>query len=82
MVFLLHGIGSSAEVWWDVLQCLVCAGYEIVAPDMLGHGYSSVPDCAKAYSFSNLLKDTISIFDKYVSNTELEQCIVIGHSFG
>ncbi|GLV40817.1 hypothetical protein CBL_13680 [Carabus blaptoides fortunei] len=82
MVLLLHGIGSSADVWWDVLHCLVSAGYEVLAPDMLGHGYSSVPDCTKAYTFPSLLKDTIAIFDKYVPCTELGQCIIIGHSFG
>lgn len=82
VVLFLHGIGSSAEIWWDVLQCLVCAGYEVLAPDMLGHGYSSVPNCAKAYTFTNLLKDTLSIFDKYISSTESDQCIIIGHSFG
>lgn len=82
VVLFLHGIGSSAEIWWDILQCLVCAGYEVLAPDMLGHGYSSVPNCAKAYTFTNLLKDTLAIFDKYISSTESDQCIIIGHSFG
>lgn len=82
VVLLLHGIGSSAEVWWHVLQCLVNAGHEVLAPDMLGHGFSSVPSSSTAYSFKNLLKDILSVFDKYIGNNELKQCIVIGHSFG
>lgn len=79
---MLHGIGCSADVWWAIIKSLVSRGYEIVAPDMLGHGFSSAPDKKKAYSFRSLLKHATFIFDHYISMDESRRCIVIGHSFG
>ncbi|KAK5639123.1 hypothetical protein RI129_011615 [Pyrocoelia pectoralis] len=81
-VILLHGIGSSADVWWNIINTLVQKGYEVVAPDMLGHGFSSIPDQAEAYKFKNLLKYTLALFDQYVGCDESKSSIVIGHSFG
>lgn len=81
-VLLLHGIGSSAEAWWHVLQSLVGAGHEVLAPDMVGHGFSSVPKSSRAYKFKKLLKDILSVFDNYIGSNEVKQCIVVGHSFG
>ncbi|KAF5293318.1 hypothetical protein FQR65_LT10983 [Abscondita terminalis] len=82
LVILLHGIGSSADVWWNIINTLVQKGYEIVAPDMLGHGYSSIPNQAEAYRFRNLIKYTLNIFDHYVGCDDTRNAIVIGHSFG
>lgn len=81
-MILLHGIGSSADVWWNIMNTLIYKGYEVVAPDMLGHGYSSVPDKASAYKFKNLLKYTLAVFDHYVGCDESKNSIVIGHSYG
>ncbi|KAF5274523.1 hypothetical protein FQA39_LY07135 [Lamprigera yunnana] len=81
-VILLHGIGSSADVWWNIINTLVQKGYEIIAPDMLGHGYSSIPNQAEAYMFRNLLKYTLSVFDRYIGCNETRKAIIIGHSFG
>ncbi|GJQ67452.1 hypothetical protein Trydic_g5115 [Trypoxylus dichotomus] len=44
LVMLLHGIGSTADVWWNIIYNLHSRGYEIIAPDMLGHGFSSAPN--------------------------------------
>lgn len=79
---MLHGIGCTADFWWIIIKSLVNRGYEIVAPDMLGHGFSSAPDQKKAYTFKSLLKHATTIFDNYVGTDELKRCIVIGHSFG
>ncbi len=49
-------------------------------PDLLGHGFSSVPDDAKAYNFNRLLRDVLTIFDHYVY--EGRPCAVIAHSYG
>ncbi|KAB0801187.1 hypothetical protein PPYR_05541 [Photinus pyralis] len=81
-VILLHGIGSSADVWWHIINTLVQKGYEVVAPDMLGHGFSSIPDQPEAYKFKNLLKYTLALFDQYIGCDESKSSIVIGHSFG
>lgn len=82
LVLLLHGIGSSADVWWSIIISLVNRGYEVVAPDLLGHGYSSAPNQAKFYTFHSLLIHAITIFDYYVSADDRTNCILIGHSYG
>lgn len=82
MVFLFHGIGTSADIWWVVIKSLINKGYEVVAPDMLGHGYSSAPDKENYYSFQSLLLHAITIFDNYVNTEENRKCILIGHSYG
>ena len=79
---LLHGIGSSAEIWWSVISKLLCQGYEIVAPDMLGHGYSSTPKYSSPYKFKNLFKYALKIFDYYAATSSNQNVIIIGHSFG
>jgi len=80
ILFFLHGVGGSADIWSSQLAFFVSHGYQVVAPDMLGHGFSSCPDKAKAYTFTKLFKDILTIFDAYV--TDNRKCIVFGHSYG
>lgn len=80
ILFFLHGVGGSADIWSSQLSYFVAQGYQVIAPDMLGHGFSSCPDKAKAYTFTKLFKDILTIFDAYV--TENRKCIVFGHSYG
>lgn len=47
---------------------------------MLGHGFSSCPDKAKAYTFTKLFKDILTLFDTYVPDNK--KSIVFGHSYG
>ncbi|GLH14391.1 Uncharacterized protein GBIM_18807 [Gryllus bimaculatus] len=79
ILLFLHGVGCSADLWSHLLYYFGEEGYEVVAPDMLGHGFSSTPDSPCAYTFHNLLKDTLDIFDKFVGEMK---CVVIGHAFG
>lgn len=79
---LFHGIGSCADVWQKLINSLANNGHEVVAPDMLGHGYSSTPNKSKLYSFKNLLNNAVAIFDHYVSEHASQSCIIIAHSFG
>ena len=80
ILFFIHGVGGSADIWNSQIKYFVKKGYEVVAPDMLGHGFSSCPDKASAYTFTKLFKDIITIFDAYVP--EDRKCVLIGHSYG
>ena len=42
-VILVHGFASSNLVWSKVLLDLAEAGFRVIAPDMLGYGYSGKP---------------------------------------
>lgn len=77
----LHGIGASADIWTLVSNALVSKGYEIIAPDMLGHGLSSAPNKSSYYTFNNLLLQALTVFDHYMTN-EKRTCILVGHSYG
>ena len=79
-LFFIHGVGGSANIWSNQLQYFANLGHEVIAPDLLGHGFSSAPDKAKSYAFSKLLRDTLTIFDHFVPRTR--ECVVIAHSYG
>ena len=80
ILFFLHGVGGSADIWSSQISYFVSQGYQVVAPDMLGHGFSSCPDKAKAYTFSKLFRDILFVFDAYIPQDQ--KCVVFGHSYG
>lgn len=43
-VLLLHGLVSQSYSWRGVLPVLADQGFRAIAPDWIGHGYSSKPD--------------------------------------
>ena len=80
MLFMIHGVGGSASVWTPQIEHFTSLGYEVVAPDLLGHGFSSVPDDPSSYTFSKLFRDVLTIFDHYVY--EGRPCAIFAHSYG
>merc|ERR1712223_899381 len=79
-LFFIHGVGGSANIWSNQLSYFANLGHEVIAPDLLGHGFSSAPDRPKSYTFKKLLQDTQTIFDHFIPRNR--ECIVIGHSYG
>ncbi|HEX7443224.1 MAG TPA: alpha/beta fold hydrolase, partial [Acidimicrobiales bacterium] len=41
-ILLIHGMAGSSRTWRDVLPALA-ERYQVVAPDLLGHGESDKP---------------------------------------
>ncbi|XP_043206475.1 protein ABHD8-like isoform X1 [Amphibalanus amphitrite] len=80
LLFFLHGVGGSADVWTSQIKYFSKLGYECVAPDLLGHGFSSAPSSPRHYSFQWLLEHVRSVFKKYA--TSRRRVVVIGHSYG
>ncbi|MDR7385266.1 alpha/beta fold hydrolase [Promicromonospora iranensis] len=68
---LLHGIVSSGATWWRLAESLAEDGYEVVAPDLRGHGTSPRAD-------SYLLADHVA--DVHALGTGWD--LVVGHSIG
>ncbi|KAL4227916.1 Protein abhd8 [Mactra antiquata] len=77
-LFFIHGVGGSADIWNAQIEFFASLGLEVIAPDLIGHGYSCSPDVERAYHFNQILADLEQIFDKYCKR----QNIVIGHSYG
>ncbi|NXC21576.1 ABHD8 protein, partial [Corythaeola cristata] len=48
VLFFIHGVGGSLDIWKEQLDFFTKLGYEVVAPDLAGHGCSSAPQIAAA----------------------------------
>ncbi|KAJ8304058.1 hypothetical protein KUTeg_017641 [Tegillarca granosa] len=78
VLFFIHGVGGSSNIWVSQIKHFSSLGYEIVCPDLIGHGLSSAPDDKSAYRFDEILEDIEELFDKYCKRSNF----VIGHSYG
>lgn len=77
-IFFIHGVGGCADLWYEQLEYFFKAGYEVLAPDLLGHGRSSAPRNPADYSFSELSNDLLNLFDRY----HKKKNVLVGHSYG
>lgn len=78
VLFFIHGVGGSLAIWKEQLDFFVRLGYEVVAPDLAGHGASSAPQVAAAYTFYALAEDMRAIFTRYAKKRN----VLVGHSYG
>ena len=70
-LLLLHGISSNADGWWRVAPRLVEAGFEVVAPDLRGHGGSARAD---SYLLTEHAEDVLALGGGWE--------VAVGHSMG
>ncbi|KAM9718738.1 protein ABHD8-like [Menidia menidia] len=77
-LFFVHGVGGSLDIWSSQLDFFSRLGYEVIAPDLAGHGASNAPQIAAAYTFYALAEDLRAIFKRYARKRN----ILIGHSYG
>ncbi|KAK5907031.1 hypothetical protein CesoFtcFv8_004919 [Champsocephalus esox] len=77
-LFFIHGVGGSLDIWGNQLDFFSKLGYEVITPDLAGHGASSAPKIAAAYTFYALAEDMRLIFKRYARKRN----ILIGHSYG
>ncbi|XP_068223126.1 uncharacterized protein [Palaemon carinicauda] len=80
LLLFLHGMGGSSDLWRQQLWYFVCCGYEVVAPDLLGHGLSSAPRDPSQYTFAQMLDHITLVFDLFIPQGR--KCVVIGHGYG
>ncbi|XP_023798816.1 protein ABHD8 [Cyanistes caeruleus] len=78
VIFFIHGVGGSLDIWKEQLEFFSKLGYEVVAPDLAGHGCSSAPPVAAAYTFYALAEDMRVVFKRYAKKRN----ILVGHSYG
>ncbi|XP_051967799.1 protein ABHD8-like [Xyrauchen texanus] len=77
-LFFIHGVGGSLDIWGSQLDYFSQIGYEVIAPDLAGHGASSAPQIPAAYTFYALAEDVRIIFKRYAKRRN----ILVGHSYG
>ncbi|XP_028857085.1 protein ABHD8-like [Denticeps clupeoides] len=78
VVFFIHGVGGCLDIWRNQLDYFSHLGYEIVAPDLAGHGSSTAPQISAAFTFYALAEDLRVIFKRYAR----QRNILVGHSYG
>ena len=87
VIFLLHGFPGSSLDWERVVPVLhaLLPDYDIVVPDLRGHGDTSMPadaGCAAApetcFQWSEFAADIVAFMDA----RHIHQAAIVGHSVG
>jgi len=76
-MLLIHGFASSNLVWSKVLLGLAAAGFRVIAPDLLGYGYSSKPRKLD-YSIDSQARLIVS----FLKQLEIDRAVIVGSSYG
>ena len=74
-LIFLHGIGASAERWSQVIPTL-SRDYRVIAPDIIGFGYSDKPVVEYTMDFF------IDFFESFLDNLGISEASIIGSSLG
>ena len=77
-IFLLHGVGGSADIWTGQSQYFADLGYEVIVPEWIGHGFCPGSNDPRDFYFSEIVKDLTIIFDLHCKRSN----VIIGHSYG
>ncbi|GAB4239351.1 MAG: alpha/beta hydrolase [Elainellaceae cyanobacterium] len=76
-ILLMHGIPTWGYLYHAVIPTLVQAGYRVIAPDFLGHGWSDRRD-----RFDRSFQDQARMIVSLLSVLGLPQVNVVGHDTG
>ncbi len=76
-ILLMHGIPTWGYLYHAVIPLLVGAGYRVLAPDFLGHGWSDRRD-----RFDRSFQDQARMITALLSALKLECVDVVGHDTG
>jgi len=76
-IILIHGFASSTLVWSNVFLRLAEAGYRVIAPDLLGYGYSAKPRNGE-YTIAGQAK----LLTRLLDALGIARAIFIGSSYG
>lgn len=76
-IILLHGFASSTLVWSKVFLEIAAAGFRVIAPDLLGYGYS-----AKPRDFDYTIGAQAQMITGLLDQLGLDRAIVVGSSYG
>jgi pimeloyl-ACP methyl ester carboxylesterase len=77
VVFLIHGFASSNLVWSKVLLELADQGFRVIAPDLLGYGYSAKPRDLE-YTIGRQAKMVVGLMNEL----EIDRANIVGSSYG
>lgn len=76
-VLLIHGFCASNFVWSETLEPLAEAGFRVVAPDLIGHGFSEKPKGGE-YTIEMQARMICGLMDAL----GIERAVLVGSSYG
>ena len=76
-LFLIHGFLSSTFVWSKVFLEIAAAGFRVIAPDLIGYGYS-----AKPRNFDYTIESQARIIAGLIKKLGCEGATLVGSSYG
>ncbi|MGI9105991.1 MAG: alpha/beta fold hydrolase [Pyrinomonadaceae bacterium] len=76
-VLLIHGFCASNFVWSDALVPLAEAGFRVVAPDLIGFGFSGKPEGGE-YTIEMQARMIVGLMDAL----GIERATLVGSSYG
>ncbi len=76
-VLLMHGIPTWGYLYQAVIPPLVRAGYRVLAPDFLGHGWSDRRD-----RFDRSFQNQAQMITTWLAALNLQRVDVVGHDTG
>jgi len=79
-VLLLHGSGAGVSAWanWRNLIPKLSDRYRVIAPDLVGFGYTEVPD---DYEF-RFMDGWLEQIEALLTELQVESVHIVGNSFG
>jgi pimeloyl-ACP methyl ester carboxylesterase len=77
VLFLIHGFASSNLVWSKVLLELAEHGFRVIAPDLLGYGYSAKPRDLE-YTIGRQAKMVVGLMNEL----GIQRANIVGSSYG
>jgi len=77
-LMLVHGFTGAKEDFADFLDGFADRGWQVVAPDLRGHGASEAPIVEAAYSLDEMAADVLALADEL----GWERFDLLGHSMG
>lgn len=76
-VLLIHGFLSSTFVWSRVFLEIAAAGFRVIAPDLIGYGYSDKPK-----NFDYTIESQAKVIARLIEQLKCKDAILIGSSYG
>lgn len=79
-VLLLHGSGAGVSAWanWRGLIPVLAEQCRVIAPDLVGFGYTTLPDPVRFEIFDTWIDQILALLD----GLEIPKVHVVGNSFG
>ena len=76
-IILIHGYTASLYVWKTVAPVFADAGFHVIAPDLLGFGYSEKPSW-----FDYAIDSQARIVARFMDRLGIGRATVVGSSYG